>query len=478
MSLFDPAISRRIIALSSPVMLAMLSQTLINQVDHILVGHLPLAEATPGQTAVQISQILLWAFGGFLASISVGTQALAARRIGAEDFEGAGAVSTNSQLLALLASLVVTAGTYAAAPFLFHLMSKDQAVIDLGVPFLRWRFLQITGMVVTASLKSFFDGLGKTRVHMGVALVMNLANFLLCVALIFGTEYPGIPAVNQVHHWLMVLSGGQLPRLGVPGAGLASMLSSYIGLFLMLGWSLRDEYKPYHIRRLANASTKTMWQIVKLSVPSGLATMFAMGGFGFVLFVVAKLDHNAARGVGRTVYSTATSNIISVLQLVFISCIAYGTATATLVSQNMGAKAYDLAEKYAYTAARIGVVLFLLVGLCLTLLARPILLFWNPDLQVVAAGAPILRVLGFVCPLIVVALVFTQALYGAGNTVFVMTAELILHFTCLVPLSYLCGITLGLGLWGVWGALIFYITALALVMMLKFRTGTWKKISI
>src|ERR1700712_3429122 len=96
MSLFEPAISRRILVLSSPVMLAMLSQTLINQVDHILVGHLPLSEATPGQTAVQISQILLWMFGGFLCSISVGTQALAARRIGANELEGAGAVSTNS----------------------------------------------------------------------------------------------------------------------------------------------------------------------------------------------------------------------------------------------------------------------------------------------------------------------------------------------------------------------------------------------
>jgi putative MATE family efflux protein len=478
MSLFDPAISRRIINLSYPVMLAMLSQTLINQVDHILVGHLPMAESTPGQTAVQISQILLWAFGGFLASISVGTQALAARRIGAEDAEGAGAVSTNSQLLALGASIVVTALTYLLAPFLFHLVSKDQAVIELGVPFLRWRFLQITGMVLTASLKSFFDGLGKTRVHMGVALLMNLANFLLCVALIFGNETPGIPAVNQVHALLLGLSGGHLPRLGVPGAGLASMISSYIGLFLMVAWSLRGEYNGYHIRRLSNASARTMWQIIKLSVPSGLATMFAMGGFGFVLFVVSKLDHNAARGIGRTIYSTATSNIISVLQLVFISGIAYGTATATLVSQNMGAKAYDQAEQFAYTAARIGIVLFLAVGMCLTLWARPILHFWNPDPQVVAAGVPILRVLGFVCPLIVIALVFTQALYGAGNTVFVMTAELILHFTCLVPLAYLGGIILGLGLWGVWGALIFYITALASVMFLKFRTGTWKKIDI
>jgi putative MATE family efflux protein len=380
--------------------------------------------------------------------------------------------------LALFASIVVTALTYLLAPFLFRLASKDQAVIELGVPFLRWRFLQITGMVLTASLKSFFDGLGKTRVHMGVALAMNLANFLLCVALIFGPEMPGIPGVDQVHAALMSLTGGRMPRLGVPGAGLASMISSYIGLFLMIVWSMRGEYKAYHIRRLSNASPKTMWQIVRLSVPSGLATMFAMGGFFFVLIVVSKLDHDAARGVGRTIYSTATSNIISVLQLVFISCIAYGTATATLVSQNMGAKAYDQAEQFAYTAARIGIVLFLAVGMCLTLWAEPILHFWNPDAQVVAAGAPILRVLGFICPLIVVALVFTQALYGAGNTVFVMTAELILHFTCLVPLAYVAGIVLHLGLWGVWGALIFYITALALVMFLKFRTGTWKQIDI
>ena len=56
-SWFDPALTRRILGLSYPVMLAMLSQTLINQVDHILVGHLPLAEATPGQTAVQIGSL-------------------------------------------------------------------------------------------------------------------------------------------------------------------------------------------------------------------------------------------------------------------------------------------------------------------------------------------------------------------------------------------------------------------------------------
>ncbi|HNI60510.1 MAG TPA: MATE family efflux transporter [Pseudomonadota bacterium] len=478
MSFFDPILTRRILGLSAPVMLAMLTQTLINQVDHVLVGHLPQAESTPGQTALQISVILLWAFGGMLAAISVGTQALAARRIGAGDIEGAGAVSTNSQLLAVVASIIVTAFTYAMAPKLFRLMNKDPAVIALGVPFLRWRFLQITSMVWTASLKSFFDGLGKTRVHMGVAIVMNIANFLMCIAFIYGPDQPGIPVVDGIHSLLLSIFGDKLVHMGVPGAGLASMLSSYVGLFIMLGWSLRGEYRKFHIRRVTNASASTIWQIAKLSVPSGIATMFAMGGFGFVLYVVSRLDHMAGHGVGRTIFSTATSNIINVLQIVFISCLAYGTATATLVSQNMGATEYDLAERFAYQAARIGAVLFLVLGLILAAWAEPILHFWNPDPDVIAVGAPILRVLGFFCPLISVALVFTQALYGAGNTMFVMVAEGILHFSCLIPMSWLAGITFGLGMWGVWGSLIFYIAMLAVVMFIEFRRGHWKHIRI
>ena len=478
MALVDPTLTRRILGLSSPVMMAMLTQTLINQVDHILVGHLPQSESTPGQTALQISVILLWAFGGMLAAISVGTQALTARRIGAGDHEGAGAVSTNSQLLAVVASIIVTAFTYAAAPYLFRLMNKDPAVIALGVPFLRWRFLQITSLVWTASLKAFFDGLGKTRVHMGVAIAMNIANFLMCVAFIYGPDLPGIPVVDGVHNILMSMFGDRLVHMGVPGAGLASMLSSYVGLVLMLGWSLRGEYRKFHTRRISNASLSTVWQIAKLSVPSGIATMFAMGGFGFVLFVVAKLDTLAGHGVGRTIFSTATSNIINVLQIVFISCLAYGTATATLVSQNMGAKEFDLAERFAYQAARIGAVLFLVLGLILAAWAEPILRFWNPDPEVITVAAPILRVLGFFCPMISVALVFTQALYGAGNTVFVMVAEGILHFVCLIPMSWLAGVTFGLGMWGVWGSMIFYIGMLALVTFIEFRRGQWKHISI
>jgi Na+-driven multidrug efflux pump len=45
-------------------------------------------------------------------------------------------------------------------------------------------------------------------------------------------------------------------------------------------------------------------------------------------------------------------------------------------------------------------------------------------------------------------------------------------------MSWLAGITFGLGMWGVWGSLIFYIAMLAVVMFIEFRRGHWKHIRI
>jgi Na+-driven multidrug efflux pump len=89
-----------------------------------------------------------------------------------------------------------------------------------------------------------------------------------------------------------------------------------------------------------------------------------------------------------------------------------------------------------------------------------------------------MRIMGVCTPLIAVGMILTQALFGAGNTVFVMIVELILHFTCLVPLAWLLGITAGLGLPGIWLAAVVYVVALSSTMMWKFSRGDWKTIKL
>jgi Na+-driven multidrug efflux pump len=93
------------------------------------------------------------------------------------------------------------------------------------------------------------------------------------------------------------------------------------------------------------------------------------------------------------------------------------------------------------------------------------------------AGVMPLRIIAGASTLIA-AVVFTQSLYGAGNTKFVMTVEGILHLSCLVPLSWLLGVYLGGGLVGIWCAAALYVLLLALIMGWKFTEGSWRHIRL
>ena len=474
----DFSYARRIASLAGPVMLAMLSQTVINQIDHILVGHLPESEATPGQTAVQLSQILLWMFGGFLAALAVGTQALTARRVGENDPKAAGKVATNMLLVALTSSVVLGALCWYFTPQMFQL-HPDPKVREIGIPFMRWRFLHIPSMVLFACIKAFFDAQGKTRVAMVAAILMNVLNVFLCVGLVYGPTPPGIWGLDALHRWMSSLTKGGLPRMGVAGAGLAAMICSYVGMIMIVLWSFTKRYKQYGIYHVGNLSKAVIKKLVSLSIPSGFANLFAMLGFGFVIFVVGQTDKLAGHAQGHAIFSAATSNIINILLIVFMSCVAYGSATATLVSQSLGAKKPDEAKRYVHTSLALGIVLYGIVGCLLFAQARTILHFWNPAaLDVLNVATPIFRLMACILPVILVAIVLTQALYGAGNTRYVMVVEMILHIVCLMPLCYVLAITVKLGVWGAWIAMVAYIFALATSMYVKFRSGTWQHIHL
>jgi MATE family, multidrug efflux pump len=454
---FDGALGRKILSLAAPTVGAMISQTLINQADQILVGMLPANESVPGQAALGPALAMMWMVGGALSAISVGTQALTARRYGEGDHVGAGRVLANSVSISLVAGTIAAAVFWALTPRLFPLLSQDQTVQALGVPFLRWRYIAVLSMAVTASYKSFFDGIGQTKVHFVVAVTMNVVNFVLNLGLIFGK-------------W-------GLPRMGVEGSGVASCISSYIGCFMIIAYSFRGPirglFQPYRMENLAAAVRS---EIIRLSAPSSLAVIISLLGFGVFYKVCGQLD--AVAHPGQSIYLAATTDIISIFMLVFISCMAYGTATATLVGQALGAGDKDLAERSAFEAAKIGFFVFVFLGAFTMLFPELIMRGWSKDLPVIEAAVPILRVLGAFEPLACVALVFTYALYGAGDSRFVMYVELTLHLSCLIPLSYLLGLTFGFGMWGVWGAMCTYVVLMTIIMTWKFRAGSWKAIRI
>src|SRR5882672_7111583 len=97
---------RTILRLALPTVVAMLSQSIVNEIDVVYFSHLPCPDSSNGQAALLPSLILVWLFGGSLSAVSVGTQALVARRYAEGNRRAAGAVLANAAFFCVIGGTV------------------------------------------------------------------------------------------------------------------------------------------------------------------------------------------------------------------------------------------------------------------------------------------------------------------------------------------------------------------------------------
>lgn len=487
--------------MAGPVMFAMMTQTAINVVDTAMVGRLPREESIPGQAALGYSLLLLWLLGGFLSSVQVGTQAITARRFGEKMLDKAGQALSNSLVIATVSGIIVSLVAAYFIGDIFPLFDDNPRVVEMGTVYARYRMLGILSMVATASYKAFFDGIGKTHVHLAAAVTMNVVNFPL--------------------NWVLIFGVGPFPEMGVAGAGLGSLISTYIGLAVMIGWSWVPHYtRKFRYYRWGNLDRRIVWDIIRISVPGGLATVFVMSGFLIFFKIVGMLDTEAeqlaqilsglsslaeiawvpefsfpeftvqgrdavetaqireAFESGLPILNSATNCIRDIMSVCFMLMLALGTATATLVGQSLGAKRPDEASAYGWESVRLGIYMMLGFALLTFWMPEAIIGLINPDPTVIAVGRSSLRLMGATSVFIALGMILAQALFGAGLTRYVMWVEGGLHLVCLVPVSYLMGFYLKAGLLGVWFSASLYIVLLSVAMSWKFWQGGWQDVEL
>lgn len=453
---------RRVLYLGVFVMLAMVTQYMVNAADTLMVARLPdTAQATAGQAALGLGMPLYWAIAGFFSAISYGTQALTARRYGEGNALGAGKILLNSIMLAIVAGGIGAAlGYFATPPAVDFLAQASEEQRVLAVEYGQVRMLGVGGTVVTYSYKAFFDGVGRTYVHLVAALVMNVFNVILNYPLIFGMESLGIES------------------MGLYGAGLASTISTYLGLAIMLFASVRTNYrKSYRYYSLAHFDPGIIWRIFKLMVPAGLASVALMSGF--LLFMRFVGDIDAAAGTNANTYSAATTALFNTAALCFMPLLAFGQATATGVSQSLGAGKPHLAARYGWESVRICMMAMFVLGAIFLLIPEQVIAISVPnDPAVIEAAVTPLRMVAFSLPFLVLALVLSQALLGAGANIFVLVMQGGLHIGLLVPLSWFLGPYLGYGMNGAWAAAVLYVVLLGIGMSWKFTSRGWRHIQL
>lgn len=435
---------RTIADLSLPIVGGMVSQNVMNLVDTAMVGSL--GEAV--LAAVGLSSFASFMAQAFIMGLSYGVQAMAARRLG-EGRQSVMAHPLNGGLLLALGLGVPSSVLLVwAAPSLYPLLNDDPAVMAEGVPYLQARLCAITAVGMNFAFRGYLNGVNLSPLYLRSLLLMNACNLVLNYALIFGKL--------------------GMPELGATGAGIGSAVATYVGTATYFVIAIRH---ARHAGFLAGIPDRqTMRSMLVLAVPSGVRQAFFATGLTALFWIVGK--------VGRT--ELAAANVmVNVMLVAILPAMGLGMAAASLVGQALGRGDPDDARRWGWDVVRVAVVVIALIGVPMVLAPEAIIgVFARGQPETVAAGAVPLQIVGFTILFDGVGLVLQSALLGAGDSQRVMVLAVSLQWVVFLPLSYVAGPVLGLGLVGIWAVQAAHRIVQAGCFAYLWQRGSWTTLKV
>ncbi|MDP7428225.1 MAG: MATE family efflux transporter [Alphaproteobacteria bacterium] len=434
---------RRISDLALPIIGGMVSQNVLNLVDTAMVGVLGTAQLA----AVGIASFTTFMATAVVMGFSTGVQAMAARRVGEGRAEETAVPLTGGLALALVVGLPLSLVLVALAPLLLPLVNSDPAVIREGLPYFEWRLIGLVAVGFNFCFRGYWAGVSRTRIYLYTLLTIQIANVAISYVLIFGKL--------------------GLPALGTAGAGMGTTLALGLGSAMHFVLALRLARGQGFLSRLPGR--QTMLTMLRLAVPSALQQFLFAAGLTAFFVIVGHIGTD----------ELAISNVILNLMLVAIlPGMALGIAALTLVGEALGRKQVADAARWGWQVAGLACFLMALLGLPAILAPGVLLSGFAHEAAVIALGETSLRLVGLLIAIDGVGLVLMHALLGAGAARQVMVVAVASQWAIGLPLAWLVGPVMGLGLTATWLSLAGYRILQTVVFALLWRRGAWSQIRV
>ncbi|HET6840885.1 MAG TPA: MATE family efflux transporter [Candidatus Angelobacter sp.] len=436
------SIDRAIVLLAIPMVLEMAMESLFGIVDIFFVAHLGAdATATVGITEGMLVMVFAVAIG-----LSMGTTAVVARRTGEQDTEGASRAAVQSMILGICAAALIFAICFPLAPRMLALMGASPAILHTGSTYTR-TMLSGSGIILMLFLmNAIFRGAGDAAVAMRVLWLANLINICLDPCLILGL--------------------GPFPRLGVTGAAVSTTIGRSVGVLFQLWLLFRGSGRISIRREHLRIYFKVMVNIMRVA------------GNGVLQFLIATASWVLMVRLVQSFGSAVTAGYTVAIRIVIFSILpswGLGSAAATLVGQNLGAKHPERAEQSVWRAGFFNMIFLGSVSLIYLAFAPRLIAIFSNDPVVVMYGANCLRIISLCYVLYAYGLVIIQAFNGAGDTFTPSMVNLVCYWIIQIPLAFLLGKHLQFGPNGIYFAIFTTEILLSIASILLFRRGRWKQ---
>lgn len=433
--------------LAGPLILQNLSQTLLGVMDTFFVSRI----STESLAAVGLASVIFFAVLMLFRGIANSTVVFVGRAYGGGHFAQIGSMVWRSlnmiawlSLFALAAPWLLSALMQVAAP------TDSPVVQELGTRYLQIRAFEIPLIMFSAVVWGFLVGQGDSRTPMVLAWITVLLNIFL--------------------DWVLVLGNLGAPALGVAGAAYATLMANgvnaLLSAFILWNPANRRTFDTGH-RHLA--SWTELRQVLRIGLPMGLGDFVEIASFSAFFALIARLG---------TEVLAANQIALQYMSISFTLGMAVNMATSSLVAQYLGAGRPDLSEKVAYRACGLAMAGMGLIGLSYLIAPQFLMGLFSQEDSVIAAGVTILKLVALYQIFEAVGIVLAGALNGAGDTTFTMLARSILAWGLFIPMTWAAIFWLELGIGGAWAAALLYLGGLALIYLVRFRSGVWKRIEL
>ncbi len=390
-------ITKIILKMAPPVMLAQLIQALYNIIDSLFVGRF----SQSGLTALSIVYPLQLLMIALAVGTGVGINTAMAAKLGvgkekeANDYAGVGTP------LAIALWAIFAAICYALMPLYARLQTDTPEVIADVITYGRIVCVFSFGLFLESIWTKVLQSRGNMKTPMIAQILGAVTNIILDPILIFG------------------LFG--FPEMGISGAAIATVLGQIVAALVVMknGFSRSPKLQkyPHYLKR-----------IFRLGVPN-ILMQSAYTLYIFGLNVILATFSDAAVTVLGLYYKWQT--------FFFIPIGAMQTCVVPVISYNYAARKIDRCKKALNTALLFGGGLMIIGTLCFEIIPEPLLRFFSSDEEVISVGITAFRIIGLSYVPLAISLTYPVLFQAVGKSLTSSMLTIIRTVFLFVPLAYL-----------------------------------------
>jgi MATE family multidrug resistance protein len=427
------------LSLAIPVVISQLGHTLVQFFDTVIVGHfagtIPLAAVSLANGVFTI--ILVIGIG-----ISYGLTPLIAQHNGRGNYAECGKLLSNSLFINLITGVVLFILVLFASRFLLTHLHQTPAVVEQAKPFLFLLAISVVPMLVFNTFKQFAEGLGFTKQAMLISIWGNLINIFLGVTFVKG------------------LFG--ISSMGIKGVGYSTLIDRCVMAVVMAAYVFKSKYFIKYLKNfvLKNIDWSRCLQILRIGAPVALQYTFEISAFSAAGMVIGTIGYHE-----QAAYQIA----ITFASMTYMMASGLSAAAAIKSGNYFGANDHKNLRHSAISSYHIVLVFMCITALVFTVFNHALPWIATSDKVVIAIAAQLLILAALFQLFDGTQVVGLGILRGMGDVNVPTFITFLAYWVVGLPVGYLLGIKLNLGVQGVWYGLVLGLAVSSILLFFRFQ---------